>query len=209
MDEYWEIGKINDSNYLCLEFANTVSWHASEHAEENLHNYADLVNWIKETGNLPKAQANALLINATKHPSQAKRAYSQAISVREAIYRIFVAIIRNEHPAEDDLNELNTILADLTEGAQIIHSGKLLQWKWLAKTNTDSLDAPIWPIVISAAELLVSEKCKRVGQCADESGCGWLFLDTSKNHSRRWCDSTDCGNRARQRLHYERSRGQN
>jgi predicted RNA-binding Zn ribbon-like protein len=45
-----------------------------------------------------------------------------------------------------------------------------------------------------------------VGQCADENGCGWLFVDISKNHSRRWCDINDCGNRAKQRRYQQRAR---
>jgi len=47
-----------------------------------------------------------------------------------------------------------------------------------------------------------------VGQCADEQGCGWLFVDTSKNRRRRWCDINDCGNRAKQRRYQQRARKQ-
>jgi predicted RNA-binding Zn ribbon-like protein len=65
----------------------------------------------------------------------------------------------------------------------------------------------LWPILRSAAEVLTSEKRTRLGQCADDRGCGWLFLDTSKNRSRRWCDMEDCGNRAKARRHYLRERG--
>ena len=73
-------------------------------------------------------------------------------------------------------------------------------------TAEEVLDAPIGPIARSAAELLISEQRERVGQCADDRGCGWLFLDTSKNRRRRWCDISGCGNRAKQRRHYQRVR---
>ncbi|MCB0153982.1 MAG: CGNR zinc finger domain-containing protein, partial [Anaerolineae bacterium] len=55
----------------------------------------------------------------------------------------------------------------------------------------------------SAAELLTSDRLNRVGQCAGES-CGWLFLDTTRNHSRRWCEMEHCGNRAKAKRHYRR-----
>ncbi|MGW5559426.1 CGNR zinc finger domain-containing protein [Micromonospora sp. NPDC003944] len=40
----------------------------------------------------------------------------------------------------------------------------------------------------------------------DGEGCGWLFLDSTRNHSRRWCDPLDCGNRARVRAYVQRHR---
>jgi predicted RNA-binding Zn ribbon-like protein len=53
-----------------------------------------------------------------------------------------------------------------------------------------------------AARLLTdADAVRRVGACG---GCRWVFLDTSRNRSRRWCDPGDCGNRARQRRHYRR-----
>jgi predicted RNA-binding Zn ribbon-like protein len=71
---------------------------------------------------------------------------------------------------------------------------------WCLAAERAPFDLPLWPIVQSAAELLLSADLRgRVGQCADPNGCGWLFLDLSKNRSRRWCSIQDCGNRAKQR----------
>ena len=66
------------------------------------------------------------------------------------------------------------------------------------------------PVALDAAELLEHEVSSgRVGVCEErEVGrCAWLFLDTSRNHSRRYCSMKDCGNRAKQRRHYRRNRG--
>ncbi|MCX6026505.1 MAG: CGNR zinc finger domain-containing protein [Chloroflexi bacterium] len=63
----------------------------------------------------------------------------------------------------------------------------------------------LWPVMRSAAELLTSDLASRVGQCQDDRGCGWLFIDTSRNHTRRWCAMGDCGNRAKARRHYLRT----
>ena len=44
-----------------------------------------------------------------------------------------------------------------------------------------------------------------VGRCANER-CGWLFVDRTRSHNRRWCSSAGCGNVERARRHYERHR---
>jgi predicted RNA-binding Zn ribbon-like protein len=115
-----------------------------------------------------------------------------------------VALGREKSPAEADLAELNNTLTKMTRGARLVNTAKGFAWKW--DIDEEALDSLIWPVALSTAELLISEDRERVGQCADDRGCGWLFLDTSKNRSRRWCDINDCGNRAKQRRHYERMR---
>jgi len=62
-----------------------------------------------------------------------------------------------------------------------------------------------WLIVRSAADLLTSDKLHDVRACSAED-CRWLFLDISKNHSRRWCDMETCGNQAKARRHYRRKK---
>jgi predicted RNA-binding Zn ribbon-like protein len=63
----------------------------------------------------------------------------------------------------------------------------------------------LWPIVRSAAELLTSEDLGRVRRCGRE-GCDWLFVDSSKNRSRRWCSMEMCGSRVKSRRYYYRKR---
>jgi len=58
-------------------------------------------------------------------------------------------------------------------------------------------------IAVHALRFLQEVERDRIRQCADDA-CGWLFVDRSRNNSRRWCDSTDCGNRNRVRRHYRR-----
>ena len=193
-----------ESSRLCLEFANTMRWHASEHPEETLRSYADLATWAQKVGLVSSHEAQKLLRAAAGQPAEASRALQRATALREAIYRIFVALIHEKSPAEADLAELNNMLAKMTRGAHIAKTAQGFAWNW--DVDADALDAPVCPIALSAAELLISEERRRVGQCADDRGCGWLFLDTSKNHSRRWCDINDCGNRAKQRRHYARTR---
>ncbi len=201
-DSYEYQGK---AGWLCLDFANTVEWHASDSPQDTLHTFADLADWAHTIGLLTKPETQRLLHEAQANTAQAERVLRRAIQLREAIYRIFVSLAKGRKPAATDVDELNQSLSKISNGAGIRQSARGFEWAW--NMDKESLDMPIAFIALSAAELLVSAERERVGQCADERGCGWLFLDTSKNHSRRWCDSKDCGNRERQNRHYKRIHG--
>src|SRR3989304_2884090 len=106
---------------------------------------------------------------------------------------------------EEELSVLNAVLGEAMARLRVVRQGDEFTWEW--EGMEASHEAMLWPLARSAAELLTSEDHHRLGQCADERGCGWLFLDMSKNHSRRWCDMEDCGNRAKAMRHYRRERG--
>jgi predicted RNA-binding Zn ribbon-like protein len=165
---------------LCLDFANTVDWHCSDRPQETLHTYEDFLTWAAAQKVISQRQVDALAARARREPQAAVAAYRRATALREAVYRIFVARIGGKTPARADVSVDATV--------------------WRLSGDDAELDLPLWPMVQSAAELVLSDNFRdRVGQCADPAGCGWLFLDLSKNHSRRWCSIRDCGNRAKQR----------
>ena len=108
-------------------------------------------------------------------------------------------------PQAQDLAALNRGLAGLPPHLKLAAGEDCFEWEWQADTHR--LDSLVEPMVWSTAQLLSSEALERVGQCADERGCGWLFWDNSRNKSRRWCDMRDCGNRAKVRRHRQKHRG--
>jgi predicted RNA-binding Zn ribbon-like protein len=61
------------------------------------------------------------------------------------------------------------------------------------------------PVVRAAADLATSAELSRIRECGSDT-CFWLFLDRSKNGTRRWCDMKVCGNRAKARRHYQRGK---
>lgn len=187
---------------VCLDFANTVDWHASSHPEENLSSYKYLVAWSRSAGLLDDARAEKLLKKARGQPQAARSVLKRAVSVREALYRIIVAILHDESPAPEDLGAFNGELESALRHLRVVPREQGLGWGW--KGSDDALDAMLWPILSSAASLLTSKRRDRIGQCADDRGCGWLFLDKTRNHSRRWCEMKDCGNRAKAKRHYQR-----
>lgn len=189
---------------LCLDFVNTVEWHASGHPIELLRNYGDIVAWGQRSGILDSAAGNRLLREARKYPDQAAAVLERATEIRETIYRIALAFIRRQAPAPPDLEGFNREFRSALLHIRVAHGPHGFVWEWDAVDR--QLDSVLWPILGSAAELLTSERQKRIGQCADDRGCGWLFIDSTKNHSRRWCEMNDCGNRAKARRHYQRNR---
>jgi predicted RNA-binding Zn ribbon-like protein len=194
------------SGHPILEFTNTVGNHASDHPGEHLFGYGDLLAWMGNIGLLQEEQVQVLKRKAAAQSEKSTSAFARSLELRESIYRIFVAQTKGESPAQDDLEVLNSVLRNLTGGAQIGQESGKFAWQW--NFDAMSLEAPLSIIALAAADLMTSENIKWVGQCADEDGCGWLFVDTSKNHSRRWCDINDCGNRAKQRRYLQRARRQ-
>ncbi len=189
---------------LCLDFANTADWHASEHPVETLHTYADLIAWCERANLLNSQAAKELKQQATRSPAQAARVLEQTIQLRETIYRILSAVAAEHPPQADDLASLNAVLPTAYCHLQIVQRGGHFEWGW--RTDGDELDRLLWPVVRSAADLLTFPALNRVKQCADDRGCGYLFMDTTRNRSRRWCTMESCGNRAKARRHYARQR---
>jgi len=191
-----------DAGALCLDFANTAEWHASANPEERLRAYGDFVAWSRRAELLTDPQAARLLREARRRPAAAAAALRQVLLVRELIYRIFGAIAGDRLPTRQDLEALNDSLPDALGRLRLARVGGGFAWGWAEEPR--DLDWMLAPIVRSAADLLTSMDLARVRQCADDRGCGWLFLDRSKNRTRRWCDMGDCGNRAKARRHREK-----
>ncbi len=187
----------------CLDFANTVGWRGEENARDRLKEYADLVWWGLHAEALTPAEAEPLFAVARAKPEAAAEVFSRAIELREAVYRIFSAEAAGEPRAPADLAILNRELARAMSRARLTAGRGKCDWEW---EETGEPDRVLWPVARSAAELLTSDELERVKECAGDD-CGWLYVDTSKNRSRRWCDMKDCGNRAKVRRHYVRHKG--
>lgn len=188
---------------LCLDFANTVNWHASEQPVEGLLDYYDLIRWGTTAGALTSAQADALRQLAGAQADEAAAALARAVQLREAVYRLFVGYAAAGKVGEGDLAILNEALAEGLGRLRVMPASSppfLLDYP----PRLVDLDQVRWAAASSAMELLTSDDLERVRQCADDRGCGYLFLDVSRNRSRRWCSMESCGNRAKARRHYQR-----
>jgi predicted RNA-binding Zn ribbon-like protein len=190
---------------LPLDFVNTINWRRGVKPEENLNDYADLVDWSRDAGLLSKDEVSNLLIAVKDHPMKAAKALVKAIELREAIYWILSNAAKGKPTRHKDLTQLNIILSEAGKRAQITPTPHGFGWAWDAEKV--SFDRILWPIARSTAELLTSGELDRIGECADDRGCSWLFIDSSRNRSRRWCSMESCGNRAKARRHYKKITG--
>jgi predicted RNA-binding Zn ribbon-like protein len=193
------------SGALCLDFANTVNWHASDSPVDDLADYTGLLAFSEQAGLLPAGRRAELDQLARHYPAEAAATYERAVELREAIYRIFAGLSAGRDAAAADLAILNDFLARALPHQQIVAEGDGFAWGW--RPGLPALDEMLRPVARSAADWLVSADLDRVRECADDRGCGYLFVDTSRNRSRRWCSMESCGNRAKARRHYERSHG--
>jgi predicted RNA-binding Zn ribbon-like protein len=191
-----------DAGALCLDFANTLEWRSGEHPKDLLSDYSDLVRWGEAADIVPSGNAVRLRQIAESRPEKAAAILEGAIQLREAIYRIFSRFSEQGKVDPEDLAILNKSLASSLSHLQIIPAPQGFAWDWTK--SADGLDQILWPPTRSAGELLASERLDRVRQCADDRGCSYLFIDTSRNRSRRWCSMESCGNRAKARRHYKR-----
>jgi predicted RNA-binding Zn ribbon-like protein len=186
---------------LCLDFVNTLDWRGTDQPVEFLHTYADLVAWSRHVGTICDQAAKRLSQKAKIEPSRAAATLRHALRLREVIYRIFASTAGGLPVAETDLMILNQYLGASMRSSKIIQRKQ--NFVWNTDGDPEKLDGILNPLVRSAAELLVSAERKKVKKCSDPA-CGWLFLDSSRNLSRRWCDMRDCGNRAKASRFYKR-----
>jgi predicted RNA-binding Zn ribbon-like protein len=189
---------------VSLDFVNTLGWRLTGYPREYLRSYEDLLDWGR--------QAGLLALEETEDLSRegARETLSRALALREAIHRLISAHIAGESQDENDLSALNRELSIALSHLRVMPADGAYSWGWdrSGDEGKTPLDSPLWRVAQSAAQLLTSEKLGRVKLCAGE-GCGWIFLDESRNSSRRWCDSRDCGNRERVRRHLARKRASN
>ena len=191
---------------LCLDFANTVSQRQdAAHRREHLNGYPDLVSFARQSGLFSQPQAKELCLYAEGHLSQALRVFRKAIELREALYRAFSAIAQQRPAPADTLQQISQAALEALQHRSLARANGGYRWQWL-RDEKHPLERVLWPIAQSAAELLTSDQLGVVRFC-EAPDCEWLFLDNSRNRSRRWCDMTSCGNRQKARRHYQRVHG--
>ncbi|MET0237836.1 MAG: CGNR zinc finger domain-containing protein [Kibdelosporangium sp.] len=170
---------------VALDLVNTVSWRlAPERTFDRLEMPGFLPLWLDRTG----LTAGATLAAETELISSLSR-------LRETVYRLLVAT---------DQADIARFGEWLTAARGLAVAGPSLPLRWIVPIEGPGDVVPA--LTLAADELLRSAEAAVVRQCSGP-GCGWLFLDRTRNHSRQWCSSQDCGNRERARRHYRRSQG--
>ena len=164
---------------LCLGFANTRYWRGSEPAAtEQLATAKALGDWLAANAAMPRARSGG-------RSADLDALFDSAIALREAIYRIFLAIGEGRVPPRRGI------------------SARSGAYSWVVAAPAVSLGGVLAPVIWSAADLLTHAGDRRIRRCANDK-CRWVFIDRSKGGTRRWCDMSSCGNRAKSHRHYAR-----
>lgn len=189
---------------LCLDFCNSGQGYRSPRAAEWIVTFDDLVAWLEAAGAIAQKQAARFRDAAVKSPAAAAEVQARAIRLREALYRVLEAKTKDQAARHEDLASIEAEDARVKPFTRLTWNGET--YSWSLDPSTSILDAAMQPIVESAVRLLASDKLSRLGRCGNET-CFWLFLDETRNRSRRWCEMASCGNLLKVRRHREKLRG--
>src|SRR5215472_12456293 len=187
---------------LCLDFANTLSYRGGD-PQESLHDFGELVDWCAANALLSADGCERALRWSDQHPEQTATIFAEAIAIREASYRIFFAIAARRTPPPRAVAAMNHAL-EAAPARRVLARGNQ-GFGWQIDRVGFSAPALLGPVLWSAGDLMVSPETIRLRHCSNDQ-CLWLFLDDSKNGSRRWCSMQACGNRAKAHRHYLRTR---
>lgn len=187
---------------VALDFVNTVDWHLGQEPDDWLLSYGDLLAWARAAAGIDAGRARRLAGLAKADPAAAGRVLTQARHLRESLFRVFLALVREAIPDEADLRAVNAWLIHAAPRDGLRIAGRRLAWRW---PEPETLESVLAPVLWSAGDILTGESRGRLKLCAAED-CGWVFLDASRKANRVWCSMESCGNRAKARRHYQRRR---
>ncbi|HEU4487849.1 MAG TPA: ABATE domain-containing protein [Actinomycetota bacterium] len=182
-----------------LDFVNSGRGEGADVPFECLRRYEDLVAWSHQAGLLGESASRRLLREAQVRPSEAKAIYGRALELRSALGGVFRALAQGRRPPSSCLDALREGYGDALAHARLQPTTDGVMWTW---PDGDDLGRMIWPILHEAIDLMTKGEVDRVKKCP---GCEWLFIDVSKNRSRRWCTMEQgCGTDAKMRRYIAR-----
>lgn len=183
------------AGHPALDLVNTLDWRFRDDGpEELLSSYDDLLRFSAQSGILTAKQIRQIVRTSTE--SASADALVACRELREAAADVLYDAVDDRTPAASQIKTLERFFKDAREHQRLSWSGSRLAWEWPATESGAEL--PFWLLTLSTTRLLTSDDMGRLRAC-EKPDCRWLFLDTSKNHTRRWCDMKLCGNRMKAR----------
>ena len=187
------------AGHPALELVNTLDLRFSANPQELLPSYAELLRFAAQMRLLTAEQARKL--GRTVHPQDGQRVLAATLDLREALTAVLYAWVDGSKPPDGQVKILEAHFHAAALHRSLRGGDERLVWNWSGLEQQAEL--PLWMLAQWASDLLVSEDAKQVKSCGDPT-CRWLFLDLSKNHTRRWCDMKTCGNRMKARRYQAR-----
>ncbi|MER6144983.1 CGNR zinc finger domain-containing protein [Streptomyces sparsogenes] len=205
-----------------LDFANTVAWRTDpDRRVTRVEGVEAWVRWAGRVGLFSDQEATALLpltscgewnghgeqservrgtgVNVRDEPPRTSYDFTALEALRSALWGVLDALTDNSPLPAGPWEVLRRSIVTARQEA-VLPPALPLRWQSRTTTFADLAHA----LALQADELLSSGLVQRIRRCQGP-GCGWFFLDRSRSGTRRWCSSSDCGNRDRARRHYHRS----
>ncbi|WP_082976022.1 CGNR zinc finger domain-containing protein [Mycobacterium sp. 1165196.3] len=180
-----------------VDLVNTVAWRGDpQRRTDYLVDYLDLVDWTEHAGVVSAAEARSLAGRAVSDSDAGAKTLRQTRQLREALHCIWTG-----RGSARDAARVADAYRSALRVRRLTFDEDEVSWCDTALTA----QTPLHRLAIESVTLLTTVPRSRVKRCGDPE-CGWLFLDSSHRQNRRWCSTADCGNRARVRRFYERSR---
>jgi predicted RNA-binding Zn ribbon-like protein len=181
--------------HVALDFVNTVDGEPDgETGFENLQGYGDLVAWSARVGLLSGEEGERLVREAGRRPQEAEVVYHDALRLRDALYEVFRTIAEGGEASSESLEILHGYECEALSRGRLAPGDHGFEWEW---KDDEDLARMMWPLAHAATGLLTSgDLLNRLKHCV---GCHWLFLDASRNRSRRWCTMEVCGTHEKMR----------
>lgn len=188
---------------LCVAFVNTAGAR-KKNRQQAIESYLDLIAWGQAVSALSSREAERLGRLAAEQPAQAESVWNQAKELRSALFRLFLAVMKEDELPADDLAPVNDALRRTLANMRLVPGEKGLKPGWLG--DEDALDLMLWPVVHAASQLLLSlEGRPYVRQCA-AARCRLFFVDRTPKGKRKWCEQI-CANRTKSlRFYYRQGR---
>lgn len=186
---------------IALDFVNTVTGRDVA-ARDWLADYQCLLDWAGFCVEFDVRDLETLHEIATCDPGDANAALVRAGHFREALCRALYAIVKTKPPQHKDQVEIEGVYQNAMNAAQIQWGSAGCRVVWTPRRS--GLDLIVHVVAVHAIGLLADLDSGRMRIC-DGRNCGWMFLDTSRNGLRRWCDMRTCGNVAKAHRHYRRT----
>jgi len=181
---------------VSLDLVNTVSWPGTEREHDWFDPPANITLWALAAGLVDARVRRRLDRQMRADPGRFARHASAVARIRRTLRSAIAPRARGERPSEGAVRELNQLLAEACRRRQV--DPKTVEWTWLAPSTIEEAMAPA---IHNAGEVLTRVDPGRLRYCPS---CDWLFEDTTRNASRRWCDMADCGSRDKARRYYHR-----
>jgi predicted RNA-binding Zn ribbon-like protein len=191
-----------ETSSLCCNFVNTVHAWRGENLNEYLKTYEDVINWCKKLSVFDEPYLRSLAAEASRHPQKAAWALTKMKEVRTLLYQLISAISAGEEGKYNQLLEkVYPLLSEALSHIKPVYEENTFKISFAEKVV--DLESPLWPILKSVYDLLLTSDLKRIKECPI---CGWVFLDETKNGARRWCSPVECGTKDKMQRYNEKKK---